>query len=293
MEYWTARVRNNAPVPKYDITLEKWIYEPIGATDKTNGEKKEPLIVPKRRIRLSPLKETFGLSLQSDNEATKSFTATEGSIFPRLSESESESECQTPMGYTLSRSERGSESDLYVKLWDEFMQRLKDKSINDCRSGKEDSETKEIYTTTGGSIFPRLSESESESECRTPIGYTLSERGSESDLSAKLRDEFIQALKDRSISDCRSGKQDTETSREFTDEDDHTVASSVDGADPRWWYPSDSTQSSLNEFDRNYPTWLELETSSGNQNTPVRTSLQHYTSVKNQQAKKKLSPINQ
>ena len=214
MEYWTARVRNNAPVPKYDITLEKWIYEPIGATDKTNGEKKEPLIVPKRIIRLSPLKETFGLSLQSDNEATKSFTATEGSI------------------------------------------------------------------------FPRLSESESESECRTPIGYTLSERGSESDLSAKLRDEFIQALKDRSISDCRSGKQDTETSREFTDEDDHTVASSVDGADPRWWYPSDSTQSSLNEFDRNYPTWLELETSSGSQNNPVRTSLQPYTSVKNQQAKK-------
>ena len=99
----------------------------------------------------------------------------------------------------------------------------------------------------------------------------LSERGSESDFYVKSWDEFMQALRDRNITDCSSERENSETSHELeenlTDNDDQTVASSAEVADHRWWCPSPdaldslSTHSSLNEFDRNYPTLLELEAS--------------------------------
>ncbi|XP_078336006.1 uncharacterized protein LOC111132363 isoform X2 [Crassostrea virginica] len=129
LDYWTARVRNNAPVPKYDTTLEKWVFEPLGDTDKTNGVIKRPLIVPKQRIRSSPLKEKLGLRLQSENQATKSYTAAEGPSCPRLSEYESDSECQTngeldPSGYFA----------------DEFEKALKNRGESDGRFEPVDSE---------------------------------------------------------------------------------------------------------------------------------------------------------
>ena len=147
LDYWTARVRNNAPVPKYDTTLEKWVFEPLGDTDKTNGDIKRPLIVPKQRIRFSPLKETLGLRLQSENQATKSYTASEGPNCPRLSEHESDSECQT-----------SGELDPYAYFVDEF------------------EKARKSYTAAKGPSCPRLSENESDSECQTsgeldPYGY--------------------------------------------------------------------------------------------------------------------------
>nr|XP_022290735.1 uncharacterized protein LOC111102352 isoform X2 [Crassostrea virginica] len=78
----------------------------------------------------------------------------------------------------------------------------------------------------------------------------------------------MQALRDRSITDCSSERENSETSHELeenlTDKDDHTVASSAKVADHRWWCPSPdaldslSTHSSLNEFDRNYGIRSEL-----------------------------------
>ena len=128
LDYWTARVRNNAPVPKYDTTLEKWVFEPLGDTDKTNGVIKRPLIVPKQRIRSSPLKEKLGLRLQSENQATKSYTAAEGLRCPRLSEHESDSECQT-----------SGELGPYGYFADEFEKALKNRGESDGRFEPEDS----------------------------------------------------------------------------------------------------------------------------------------------------------
>nr|XP_022319417.1 uncharacterized protein LOC111122126 [Crassostrea virginica] len=139
LDYWTARVRNYAPVPKYDTTLEKWVFEPLGDTDKTNREIKRPLIVPKQRIRLSPWKETLGLRLLSENQATKSYTeAAERPSCPRLSEHESDSECQT-----------SGELDPYAYFVDEF------------------EKAKKNYTAAEGPNCPTLSEYESDSECQT------------------------------------------------------------------------------------------------------------------------------
>ena len=128
----------------------------------------------------------------------------------------------------------------------------------------------------------------------------LSGRGSESDFYVKSWDEFMQALRDRSITDCSSERENSETSHELeenlTDNDDQTVASSAEVADHRWWCPSPdaldslSTHSSLNEFDRNYGIRSELPDfvrargfrESDQPGKPVR---QPYLSVKKIQAK--------
>ena len=131
LDYWTARVRNNAPVPKYDTTLEKWVFEPLGDTDKTNRDIKRPLIVPKQRIRFTPWKE-LGLGFQSENQATKSYTAAEGPSCPRLSEHETDSEGQT-----------SGELDPYRYFADKFEKALKNyRAESDGRSEQDDSKTR-------------------------------------------------------------------------------------------------------------------------------------------------------
>ena len=284
LDYWTARVRNNAPVPKYDTTLEKWVFEPLGDTDKTNRDIKRPLIVPKQRIRLSPWKETLGLRLQSENQTTKSYTASEGPNCPTLSEHESDSECQTsgeldPYAYFVDEFEKARKS--YTAAEGPSCPRLSEnESDSECQTSGEldpygyfvDKFEKAIkkYTAAEGSNCPRLSEHESDSECQTsgeldPYGY--------------FADKFEKALKNyRAESDGRSEQDDSKTRHELegdlTDDGERTVASPVDGEDPMWWCPSPDaldflfTHSSPDEFGRKYRTWSELETSEG-QNSPV------------------------
>ena len=289
LDYWTARVRNNAPVPKYDTTLEKWVFEPLGDTDKTNRDIKRPLIVPKQRIRSSPWKEALGLRLLSENQATKSYTeAAEGPSCPRLSEHESDSECQTtgeldPYRYFADKFEKARKN--YTVAEGPNCPRLSEhESDSECQtSGQLDpygyfvdefEKARKDYTAAEGPSCPRLSEYESDSECQTT---------GELDPYRYFADKFEKALKNyRAESDGRSELEESKSRHELegdlTDDDERTVASPVDGEDPMWWCPSPDaldflfTHSSPDEFGRKYRTWSELETSEG-QNSPVSPCL--------------------